>query len=512
MAADLNTTKRHVIPRWRNLKSTIVARELSGCKIAIQENANIDTSLLLEKIKLFNEESSIVNAAELVISGYVYKEKFDDIKKAAGFLIKNKTKITNSLYSVANELFKPIEKKEENKVELFSFNSLKEDLWGIIRDLKRKTSLYPFNPISWIEMSRFYLILGHLDKSKWAAEIAIHLAPNNRYIVRSAARLFIHCEKLERAQYIVRNANGYLYDPWLLSTEISISSLMGRSSRFIKHSNEIINSKNYSPLSISELCSSIATLQYEAGNIKNTRRLLDLSLIDPNDNSLAQASWMLSHLHNFEIDCTNLNVPNSFEALTYINALEHKFELAYKNSIKWFLDQPFSSHSTIFASYLAGTALNKYSEAVDLIDFGLKANPNNFLLLNNKSFYQVCDNQVENAKLVFSRISKKSLNKRETAIYNATDGLINCAQNNTTTGLTKYDEAINIAKDIKDIILENKLKIYKIRASLIYNKNNSSLNEISNELQSIKKNLDLKGEPVLANLILTLEKKLKNET
>ena len=125
----------------------------------------------------------------------------------------------------------------------------------------------------WIELSRLYAILGVEKKSLYAANIALSLGRNNRYIIRSAVRLLIHFSEKDKAHKIILQTENYKHDPWLLSAEIAVSSILEIPSKNIKYA---INSLNdgIQPLSqLTELFGSIATIELNNGAWKKSKKL-----------------------------------------------------------------------------------------------------------------------------------------------------------------------------------------------------------------------------------------------
>lgn len=103
---------------------------------------------------------------------------------------------------------------------------------------------------------------------------AVHLAPNDRYILRSAARCFLHLNDPETALRIVTNAPRTDDDPWLLAAHVSISSLMEKAPRLFRRAREI-SSSSVAPFHNSELLASLGTL--EVFSDRKARKLLGLT-------------------------------------------------------------------------------------------------------------------------------------------------------------------------------------------------------------------------------------------
>ena len=55
-----------------------------------------------------------------------------------------------------------------------------------------------FNPIVWVELARLYIMHDQVEKAERALLTALHLAPDNRFVLRSATRFFIHTDQFEK--------------------------------------------------------------------------------------------------------------------------------------------------------------------------------------------------------------------------------------------------------------------------------------------------------------------------
>src|SRR5437870_228380 len=109
-------------------------------------------------------------------------------------------------------------------------------------------------------------------------DTALALAPENRFILRSAARLYLHIGEGRRAHRILLEADALLHDPWILSAEVAIAAVMGKSSKHIKRARKILEAERFKPIHLSELASAIGTVEARAGNRKRSRQFVERSL------------------------------------------------------------------------------------------------------------------------------------------------------------------------------------------------------------------------------------------
>ena len=116
-------------------------------------------------------------------------------------------------------------------------------------------------------------------------------APSNRFILRSAVRLYVHLDEPDTAHRVLSDSASTPVDPWLVAAEIAVCTLLGRRSRLIKRGRDMLISGHHSTRDTAELASALGTIELEADASKRARRLFGSSLDDPTDNAVAQAVW-----------------------------------------------------------------------------------------------------------------------------------------------------------------------------------------------------------------------------
>jgi Tfp pilus assembly protein PilF len=438
---------RQLIPRWRNYLTTVELGELSsqkGISLPLPDLENLP-----ERYELFKSKPSQIYASDLVGAAFLYnKPEFG--REAARYLLADSAR--NSIISteVAEKVLGIYKARRESllleKHEYFSgFGSNSK-----IKRLKRAIVRDPRSSIYWTDLAREYAIAGLSDKAKKAMEIALYLSPNNRFVVRSAARLSLHLDNPEYAYHIIKKSPLTKFDPWLVSAEIAIAEVNGKPSKFVKTGTNFLESDSFNPSDLSELASSIATLEAKNGNIKKGRKLFRQALISPNDNTVAQVEWVSRRFHLFEMDVKYLKVPASYEAgtLHYIDSSE--WNSALESSKKWLDDQPFSSRPAIYGSYIASTFLEDFLEAERISERGLTANPNDPILLNNLAFALTNQNKVEEAEKVFAKINYNEIEPEGKTVWNATNGLIHYRKNDAINGRLFYEKAIELSSEQND--------------------------------------------------------------
>ncbi|RJP31596.1 MAG: hypothetical protein C4547_15415 [Phycisphaerales bacterium] len=302
----------------------------------------------------------------------------------------------------------------------------------------------------WVELARAYATLGLPKPAERAISIALRLARENRYVLRCAARFFIHQNDLVRAHDLLRRSDSVRADPWLLSAEIAVANAASRVSNHIRSARAMLEGRRIGPFDLSELGSALATTELEAGKTKHARRLFRRSLERPSENSIAQAAWAQRRFGVSIVDPGVLEGGSSSEATAWAKYQDGEWQLGLEHAKRWLDDQPFSSRPATFGSYIASVCLASYDECAGIARRGLMANPNNFLLLNNLTFGLAQMGQVHDAEREIGRINPEHLPEQDRVVWTATRGLVQYRLGHFETGKALYREAVQLASDRRD--------------------------------------------------------------
>lgn len=451
---------RRVIPNWRSFGKTSVLGELNSFQNNWTEKpleVGIDDYLIDWRLN-----KTTIHASDLLSASIVnnYTEE-KEVIEAAEFILKNKLTATFSQIELANRIlnkktiFDPSRNLES--INLNDINSIINiDATKFkIKETKKLIAKYPFNAIYYVELSRYYSILGQEEKSIESMQTAIHLASENRFVLRSASRLFAHVnyddnEYLDYVLKKLRKSTLTKKDPWLLSAEISLSTLRGRSSNLIKKGIQLINSKNISPFSYSELASAIGTEELLSGSHKKSKQFFNHALISPNDNSLAQIEWASSKDNRIKVDSSSINIKMNHEALALENYQEGDYHLAVHNTTKWLKDMPFSKRPVMFGSNIATTILKDNEKSISILKTGLISHPNDPQIINNLAYAYALNNKPDVALDELSKLKETNYEKATQACLIATKGLAQFRKGHHELGRKNYLRAMEITKDIND--------------------------------------------------------------
>ncbi|MFX1532803.1 MAG: tetratricopeptide repeat protein [Promethearchaeota archaeon] len=447
MANFFEQRERRVIPNWRSFSRTLKLGELRYPKI-ISESKD-KTNLSIKDYLIGWEGSKSVSVAGDLISaafvnGFTYNER---VKEAAKYILKNKKKATDSLVSIVQIILESTSKNPKNNFfikKLKKFNPA--DCHIEIKKYKKLINNFPYNPIAYVDLSRLYSVLGLEKKSIKNMKIALHLAPENRFVLRAAARLFSHFRQFEYIHDLIRKSEIVKIDPWITSTEIALATILDKRSKLIKTGLSMINSNNYAWNSLTELASSVGTLEFLNGNRKKAKKYLKIAIISPNDNSLAQIEWINNTDLLLDINPSDYDINNNYEALALYKYFNRDYKTAFDQCKEWFCDLPFSKRPVLLGSHIA-YLLDKPSDEIEFLQKGFYSNPHDAQIINNLAYSLSIENRINDAEKYMDQINDISEISTNTKIcLTATQGLIFFRKGQISKGIELYERAIAAAK------------------------------------------------------------------
>ncbi|WP_426518790.1 hypothetical protein ACPPVQ_03805 [Diaminobutyricibacter sp. McL0618] len=310
---------------------------------------------------------------------------------------------------------------------------------AIAIDAKHRVQLNPANSIAWADLALAHTTQGMNDRAKQELRVALSLAPENRFVLRAAARFYVHLGDPARANQILNSTSRVLSDPWLLAAELSTSQLaFGRAGR-IRQAREVAASQQYSPRAVSELLSELATGELHAGRDRRARELFRASFVDPTENAVAQAA-SFSAKANLDIAPGLLEVERGFEARALDFARAGEWSRATTEATLWHSDQPFSLEPYHFASYTAAVGSADFSAAARISQAGLRVHPHDRMLKNNAAYALANLGRVAEARHLIA--SPETYTEREDFVELATIGLIHFREGDVLGGATRYERSI----------------------------------------------------------------------
>jgi tetratricopeptide (TPR) repeat protein len=438
VSTKLADPDRHTVPRWRPSWVTIHLSELASLRAA-QETQPAISPGLVELVTAWEHHRTISFASDLVGGAFaagrpeLATDAAHDVLEAGG-------RASPLAQALAARILHPVEPWEVVPPDVD-----REARQLRIHRLRKRLHVQPRNPLMWVDLAREYTILAQMKRAESALSMARRLAPDDRFVLRSAARFYLHWEKEDQAHDLLQRTPRIRNDPWLLASEIAAATLAGRTSRFVRRSRELITSRRVLPVHTAELASAVATLELEAGNNRASRRLFEQSLRDPNENAVAQATWAARRLSSFEVDVRHLEHPFSYEASAWRYFIDGEWDAAIEAARRWQLDEPFASRPAVFGSFMASVVTEDFRSAIEFAVRGLATEPDEPTLLNNLAYAYACADELDQARTAYEAIGRAKLDLSLEIAYLATGGLIAFRQGRLEEGRRLYHSAVEKA-------------------------------------------------------------------
>ena len=504
-----NYTVRTLIPRWRFSSHIYNLAEFSS-NSRINRNPELSKKYLEEKLLFWQHSKNVTAAIELVSCG-LNGQWFNEIKPAVDYLSKLENELSQPVRNLLVHLQKEYQDhsnntpKESDNWLVFNANGSFDprSVFPFIAESKYKLRRNPRNVLAWLDMARAYSILGVDEKSISCIERALYLAPNHRYILRAATRLFVHLNEKERAYYLIVNNPRTSVDPWLIATELSLAKLIDVSPKYLRKGRELVESNKFEPKNLTELKSAIGTFFFYENELRLARKNIRQSLKSPTDNSVAQAQWINNHHIEVPVTYSNFDVPFSYEARTWRNLSESQWETARSECLNWLNDEPFSSQPAEVGSYIGVSLVDDFKFAESCAKAGISAHSNNPTLLNNLTVALAYQDEVEKAKEYFNKINIDKVQSYK-YVYTATRGLLHFRERDYKKGRLAYDKAESMAPDKSS---KQRVALFRAREEL-----NARTPEADNYVEKVLKCKFSKDEidgPRIQELLAEQHKKTK---
>ena len=444
MAGFYSDEDRRVIPRWRTFSRTLGMRELES-STAKRAGQRDEPDYLAPKLADWRGSQTIGHAAD-VIGAAVVLRRGSEVRDVAQVLLRREGGLSPWLKELAEAV---LETQADSEIILGTEATETLTFKERVRTIRHRLRIAARDPITWVDLAHAYAGLGLGKRAAQSMTVGLQLGANNRFVLRSASRLWVHLDDPEKAHDIIRKAERTPHDPWLLAAEIAVGSIGGRRPTFVKAARRILTEGRFSPSHISELAAAVATVELGAGSVKKSRRLFGQSLEQPTENSIAQAGWASRRNESIPLAEEYLTRPHTFEARSWSFYAKGRWKAVLEECAQWRDDQPFSSRPCVQGSYVAAVAVEDYGASARFAEYGLVANPKDFMLLNNLAFAQINRRDVGGAEKTLARIDRLPQSEQDRAVLYATRGLWEYRRGNRDRGRDLYAAARSEARKMQ---------------------------------------------------------------
>jgi tetratricopeptide (TPR) repeat protein len=444
--------ERRMVPRWRLFRDATRLAELRPVVSTITR-ATINLDAVHERISDWRRERTLSFAGDVLGSAFAVPG-LADVDDAARYVL-SREDAPPSLRWIAKGVVEALtsgdvsRRADKSDHAAPSRSSQQSDILQHrqrIAHLKKHLLVAPSDAIAWTSLARDYAILGQKRQSLRAISVAVTLAGTNRFILRSAVRGYVHFDDADAAWTILRRSGLVRSDPWLIAAEIATAMITGRSSRTIKDARKVLADKAFAPSQLTELASSLASLELDAGANQRARKLFRLAMQDPNDNSVAQAEWATRVGKLDAVGPDSLETAQSFEARAWDKYARGEWQEALVESLSWLDDEPFSSRPAQFGLFVASVLVEDYDVAESMGVRGLAANPDDQAVLNNLAFTLASAGKISAAVAIYERMQPTLMSRDTTSAWLATGGLIQFRLGAPDLGRESYRFAMDLAE------------------------------------------------------------------
>jgi tetratricopeptide (TPR) repeat protein len=278
--------------------------------------------------------------------------------------------------------------------------------------------------------------------------IARHLAPQDRFVLRSAATLLWEQDLPHLAVAALRTSDTHLADPWLLAPLIALSDLAKDKPRGIRDALRLIEDGSLPRSHTAELAAAIGTMEFANGSDRRARQLFRLSLETPIENVLAQAVWLTEKKKISVISELPQQVNRAHEATSRQEAQKLRWVSATDSAMEWLEDQPFSTLAATYGSWTACESRN-WTIAMAISERGLVIKPSNPILLNNLAYSQIQASNLKGAVATLIKARSVVIENEDKGALIATEGLALFRGGQLDAGRERYKSAIDLFVSLK---------------------------------------------------------------
>ncbi len=421
------------MPRWRPLSRVLATGELS---MPAETSKELDYGIpdeLKARLEAWRKSNDVITAAELVETAIVEGME-GEAEKAARTLTRPDSNAA------------PLVRKQATML-LRRLNSDKLDLRTSVNigDLRKHVHNFPDDPFSWADLALGFVTIGKKNAAHKAMTVALQLAPMDRHILRSAARMYQHYGDPGRAHDLLKRNEATKSDPWLIAAEIAMASLADRKPSFFKVGSAMLDDGDFPPLHVSELASAIGTIHLRDGNRK-ARKLFGKSLLHPTGNSLAQAEWANPLLGGEIVSSGQIDrVLDSGEARAFHTYWAGDFQSLLAVCEDWAEEEPFSSRPFVFGTFAAIT-LDEAELATKSARRGLQLDPESLVLRNNLAYGLIAKGELIEGSQLLRQAMLKVKGEISPGYLLATGGMLAIRLGDLEAGIAGYKSAMSVFK------------------------------------------------------------------
>lgn len=436
MSIAVDRSERRVIPRLRESRTAIALGEVAPLsEPAPRELDEAALRGLAQKIGEWESEPTVPYASDAIGAALVLG-RAKDVGHIARSVLESEPDVPAMVRRLAQEVLGG----GDEAAEPHGVTPVR----ARIAELRRRLRSFPGNALNWLDLAQAHASSANNEAAARAMNVALGLMPNHRLALRSGARLFVQVGEHDRALWHLRGSAATKGDPWLAAAEIAVAQDAKVPPKMAGVGKRMIAADALSPFHLSELKSAIGMLELGAGGSRRARQLLRGSLDDPSENAVAQAEWVSSMRH-IPMPLTEEAIGESREATAIEAFARQEWSEALDRGVRWFEEEPFSSQAVMLVSHMAATLDDRYQDAIPLLEFGVRANEDNWNIWNNLAFCQIMAGQLDAAAATLRNVQHLAKdNSSASTFLSATSGLLAYRLGLPEEGRRMYSDAMDM--------------------------------------------------------------------
>ena len=500
MISSPASKKRILVPRWRPLAATIAAGELSSPapKGASISSGDINRQVV-KRLERWRLEPAVLSAAEVLEAALVNGLDNEAIAPAR-LLVRPGSGATSLVRHQAARLLVRTGHAAD------ALEALEENVSSDVATLRQRTRDCPQDALAWVELALAQVSHPFRQRSdrKTPAErsisVALKLAHNNRHVLRSAARFYLHLHEPDRAHDLIRRSDATPNDPWLMAAEIALAECTSRPPAFMKKGISLLDEGGQVPRQITELAGAVGSVFLHDGKHKRGQRLFAQSMLDPTGNALAQAEWISQRFDERFVSNDQLHRHGDAREARSIHAFQAgHFESALQLALQWIEEESYSTRAYATATSAANVA-EDHLNAERLARRGLIFDPRSSQLRNGLAFSLASQGRLDEAQTILNTISADSEEDLMALVADANRGLIAIRVGDFERGVALYRKCIAGFRAAGNLNLARAAQAYLTREAV-----RAKLPDAEKFLREAKDGLSPSTNPVAARVVKSVE-------
>lgn len=444
----LSLPRRRLIPKWRSISATLTKLESTSIerndvKLFLGDEEGLDKA-----IALWRDSKSPGFLGE-VLSFSIHENLTTKIREIANEAIKSNAAATPVQRRFMHDFSRDLIGGYSSQLLNDSSISQGYPYQAHVSKLRSLLRAAPENVFALLDYAQFQAAAGKIISAERAIITARELAPNNRIVLRTAARFYVHARNPEFAHSLIKLHSRTPGDPWLMASEISLADAINVKPHFLsKGKRFILDQRNMSPAHMTELAGSIAIEEINSGSLRLAREHQRKALLAPNDNVIAQAIGQ-ADLFGIHLDSPVVQgaLSASNEALMLRSWINLEPEMVEIYAQKWHMEEPFSSRPIVMLSTLYANR-GDFDRAYQWVRIGLISDPHDMGLLTNLAYIQARKGNINDSRGAIRALKHLNFGLAN-AFADANEGLLAYMQGVYEVGDGYYDAALDFLEKKK---------------------------------------------------------------